>query len=154
MHTINLMPQQPQPARISKNRRQRMSWQQAQRALASSQGMTLVEVLIVLTIMASIMGVVGVFVVGALDKANIKEAQIEISNLEGMVNQFMLTSSPRRYPDNLDELVKERIVKDKIPMDPWNNEYVYRKVNNREFELFSKGPDGQENTPDDVRKAE
>ncbi len=120
------------------------------RALANSKGMTLVEVLIVLTIIASIMGVVGVFVVGQLDNANIKTAALEISKTEGLINQYMLVSSPRRLPDSLDDLVKQNLTK-KINNDPWGAPYVYRKVNNREFELFSVGPDGQEGTDDDIR---
>lgn len=156
MQTINLLPTpehtETKPALTTL--RERLDLRTMQRALNNQRGMTLVEVLIVLTIMASIMGVVGVFVTGALTKANIKEAQIELSNLDGMVNQYLLTTSPRRLPDTLDDLVKEKIVKDKVPLDPWGNPYVYRKVNNREYELFSMGEDGQENTEDDVKKAE
>lgn len=35
--------------------------------------------------------------------------------------------------------------------DPWGKPYVYRKTGPRTFEIFSAGPDGQENTADDVR---
>ena len=41
----------------------------------------------------------------------------------------------------------------KIPLDPWDSPYNYRfpgrkRVN--EFEILSKGPDGMENTSDDL----
>jgi len=44
-------------------------------------------------------------------------------------------------------------VMSKIPLDPWDSPYNYRfpgrkRVN--EFEILSKGPDGMENTPDDL----
>ncbi len=123
--------------------------------LANARGMTLVEVLIVLTIMASIMGVVGVSVVSALDRANIKEAQIEIKNLESLVNSYMLSASPRALPDSLKDLTSGAVpLTRKIPNDPWGNEYVYNKVSNVEFTIVSVGADGNEGTEDDVGGAE
>jgi len=41
----------------------------------------------------------------------------------------------------------------KVPLDPWDNAYMYRypgKKNASEPEIISKGPDGQENTSDDI----
>ena len=123
--------------------------------LANARGMTLVEVLIVLTIMASIMGVVGVSVVSALDRANIKEAQIEIKNLESLVNSYMLSASPRALPDSLKDLTSGAVpLTRKIPNDPWGNEYVYNKVSTVEFTIVSVGADGNEGTEDDVGGAE
>lgn len=123
------------------------------RSLSQARGMTLVEIMIVVTIMASIMGVVGFFVFGALDRSNIKTAQIEIGQLEGLINTYYLTSSPNRLPDSLTELTTgpAPLTKD-VPKDPWNSDYVYRKNGARDFEIVSPGPDGKEGTDDDVRK--
>lgn len=119
--------------------------------LATNQrGMTLVEIMIVVTIMASIMGVVGFFVFGALDEANKKEARIEIGQLSQMVESYYLTTDPHQLPDRLDDLNKKNLVKGgEIPTDPWGNDYVYRK-NGRDFEILSPGPDGAEGTQDDI----
>ena len=137
------------------NVEQMMAALRERRGLANNKGMTLVEVLIVLTIMASIMGVVGVFVVGAIDRANVKEAQVEIANLENMVNSHMLSSSPRALPETLEDLTKGPApLAKKIPNDPWGNEYVYTKVSNVEFTIVSPGADGKEGTEDDVKGAE
>lgn len=41
----------------------------------------------------------------------------------------------------------------KVPMDPWQEPYVYRYpgVKNKDsYDLFSKGPDKAEGTPDDI----
>lgn len=117
---------------------------------ASQRGMTLVEIMIVVTIMASIMGVVGFFVFGALDEANKKEARIEIGQLSQMVESYYLTTDPHKLPDQLEDLNDKNLVKGgEIPTDPWGNEYVYRK-NGRDFEIISAGPDGQEGTEDDI----
>ncbi len=119
--------------------------------VVTPRGMTLVEIMIVVTIMASVMGVVGYFVFGALAQANIKTAGLEISQMEGMVNSYYLMSSPRRLPDALDELTAgPSPLTKKINVDPWGNPYIYNKVSNSEFTIISAGPDGQEGTEDDV----
>lgn len=130
------------------NRRQDMS--EAMRAsLQNARGMTLVEVLIVLTIMASIMGVVGFVAVNALDKAAIKEAEIQLGKLDQQIQQYQIMNS-RKLPENLDDLVKQKFTT-AVPKDGWNQEFIYRKINEKEYELFSKGPDEQEGTEDDIK---
>jgi len=117
----------------------------------SARGMTLVEIMIVVTIMASIMGVVGFYVFGALDQANVKEAKIEIEKLRQMVDQYYVTSTPNQVPDNLSTLTEGPApITKSIPKDPWGNDYVYEKEGNREFTIYSPGPDGQPGTEDDV----
>ena len=122
------------------------------RALLDQRGMTLVEIMIVVTIMASIMGVVGFFVFGALEEANIKEAKIEVSNLGNMVESYYLMTDPHQLPDSLDDLSeKKNLVKGgEIPTDPWGNEYVYCKEGGQQYTILSKGPDGTEGTEDDI----
>ena len=125
------------------------------RSLANTRGMTLVEIMIVLLIITSIMGVVGVYVFGALDKANISESRIEILKLGGIVETYYLTSSPRGFPNTLDDLTKGASpLTKKIPNDPWGNPYIYQKISNREFEIHSAGPDGIEGNADDVHAEE
>ncbi len=119
--------------------------------MVAPRGMTLVEIMIVVTIMASVMGVVGFFVFGALDQANVKTAGLEISQMEGMVNSYYLMSSPHRLPDSLEELTTgPSPLTKQINLDPWGGEYIYTKISNREFTIISAGPDGQEGTEDDV----
>jgi general secretion pathway protein G len=121
----------------------------SQGRLAAPRGMTLVEIMIVITIMAAIMGVVSISVFGVLDQANAKEAKIEVSNLKGMVNQYYIQN--RKLPSNLDELTQGPApITKSIPKDPWGQEYVYRKEGNRNFVIISKGADGQVGTDDDV----
>lgn len=124
----------------------------AARHMKNQKGMTLVEIMIVITIMAGVMGVVGFFVFGALDRANVRTAQMEITQLQGMVNTFYLSSTPQRLPNSLDELAEGPMpLVEQVPLDPWGNPYVYNRQSNREFEIFSPGPDGVEGTEDDVR---
>ena len=121
------------------------------RALVEARGMTIVELMIVLTIIASIMGVVGFFVFGALDRANISEARIEIGQLSNMCDAYYLSSSPRKMPDNLADLAAgPSPLTEKVPKDPWGNDYIYKKESDRKVLIYSAGPDGSEGTEDDV----
>ncbi len=118
-------------------------------SLANTRGMTLIEIMIVITIMASIMGVVGFYVVGALDDANKEEAKIQMGNLKQSLDMYYTRSDPHEYPDNLDQLVDKNIMKE-VPVDPWGESYVYRRDGRTEYTLKSKGPDTSEGTEDDI----
>lgn len=117
--------------------------------LANTRGMTLIEIMIVITIMASIMGVVGFYVVGALDDANKKEAQIQMGNFKSQLDMYYMKTDPNEYPNNLEQLVEQNLVQE-IPADPWGEPYVYRRTSRTEFTLKSKGPDTSEGTEDDI----
>lgn len=118
--------------------------------MRNPQGMTLVEIMIVVTIMASIMGVVGFFVFGALDEANKKEATIQIGNYEQLVNTYYLTTDPHTLPDTLEDLTTKKRLAESIKPDPWGTPYIYKKIGGREFEIISAGPDQIEGTEDDI----
>ena len=117
--------------------------------LANTRGMTLIEIMIVITIMASIMGVVGFYVVGALEDANKQEAKIQMGNLKSSLDMYYTRSSPNEYPESLDKLVDKRIMKE-IPSDPWGEPYIYRRDSRTEYTLKSKGPDTAEGGGDDI----
>lgn len=133
------------------NRRKGLRRTQFGRSLAQAQGMTIVELMIVLTIIASIMGVVGFFVFGALDRANISEARIEITQLTNMCDAYYLSSSPKKMPDSLADLAEgPSPLTQKVPKDPWGADYIYKKEGARKVIIYSAGPDGNEGTEDDV----
>jgi general secretion pathway protein G len=117
--------------------------------IGNARGMTLIEIMIVITIMASIMGVVGFYVVGALDEANKEEARIQMGHIKQSLDMYYTRSSPNQYPDRLDQLVDRNIMKE-VPADPWGEPYVYRKNGRAEYTIMSKGPDNTEGTEDDI----
>lgn len=116
------------------------------------RGMTLVEIMIVLTIMASIMGVGAVYAVGAMRNADIRKAKVQVDSLAGEVTQFYVFRN--QYPDSLDQLVNPPAgmsrIRESVPQDPWGNDYVYRKTNNQAFTIMSMGPDGATGGGDDI----
>ena len=118
-----------------------------------ARGMTLVEIMIVITIMAAIMGVVGYNVIGTMNEGNTQIAETEIDKLRGTLNTYYMMQQPNRYPDTLDELTagaNPLLKGDSKLKDPWGNRYIYKKRNNQQFELYSAGPDGSPNTEDDI----
>lgn len=120
---------------------------------AAPKGMTLVEIMIVITIMASIMGVVGYYVFGTLNQAKTKNARLGIQKLNGIVESYYLMNSPNKLPESLDELTQgpNPLIKEKSKLnDPWGNRYIYEKKGNQNFEIYSVGPDGSQGTEDDV----
>jgi general secretion pathway protein G len=147
--------QHPAPSPESPEPTNRVGAAEAERIVAESErGMTLVEIMIVITIMASIMGVVGYYVFGTLNQANAKTARLGINQLEGMVSNYYMLQSPSQLPENLNELTEgsNPMVKDKSTLqDPWGNQYIYEKKGGQDYEIYSAGPDGQPGTEDDVK---
>ena len=63
-----------------------------------------------------------------------------------------MSTTPNALPESLEDLTEgDQPLTKEIPTDPWGNPYVYRKIDETEFEIFSVGPDGVEGTDDDVR---
>ena len=87
--------------------------------------------------------------VGRRAEAHVEVAEIEIRRLMEMVNMYYITNS--ELPGELEALTDSaNPLTDEIPEDPWGNEYVYEVEGEREFDIFSPGPDGEAGTDDDV----
>lgn len=124
-------------------------------ATGVSRGFSLLEIMVVITIMTMIMGAVGVGVMGYLDKSKMKQAKIDIVTISNALDLYKTEFG--RYPeseDGLSRLVEEKILKEKkVPKDPWGNDYIYiypGSNNDDGFDLYSFGPDGKEGGNDDI----
>jgi len=91
------------------------------------------------------------FVGSALEPHDAREAEIEVGNLDKMVQQHTLMQSPPRAPDNFEALTQgsTRITK-RIPKDPWENDYIYERLGDREWLIYSAGEDKEYGTEDDI----
>src|SRR6201997_1483420 len=133
-------------------------WRQ-QRARASrtaEAGFTLVEMLVVITIIGLIMSLVGPRVLNYLGESKIKTARIQIQSFASALDLFYLDAG--RYPttsEGLAALVKPApgltawngpyLKGGTVPNDPWGKPYVYRSPGERTaYEIVSYGADGQE----------
>ena len=79
----------------------------------------------------------------------------QIASLEAALDTYRLDVG--EYPDSLEGLRENDsgraswngpYLRRSVPLDPWNNEYVYDS-NDREFTLLSYGPDGERGGEDD-----
>lgn len=121
----------------------------------ATKGFSLLEIMVTITIMAMIMGAVGVGVMKYLDKSKVKQAGIDIKNISQALKLYKTEKG--RYPesdDGLEALVEEKVLEGKkVPRDPWGNEYIYiypGSKNDDGFDLYSMGPDGKEGGEDDI----
>ncbi|MCP4618168.1 MAG: type II secretion system major pseudopilin GspG [Bradyrhizobium sp.] len=119
-------------------------------------GFTLVEMLVVITIIGLIMALVGPRVLNYLSDSRVKGAKIQIQSFSAALDLFYLDAG--RYPtgaEGLEALVRPvtgiaawngpYVKGGKIPADPWGNAYVYRVPGERSaYEIRSLGSDGQE----------
>src|ERR1700690_3502981 len=100
-------------------------------------GFTLVEMLVVITIIGLIMGLVGPRVLNYLAESKVKTAKIQIESLSAGGDLYYLDNG--LYPsqsDGLDALVRRTAGDDawngpylkspKPPLDPWGEPYVYK----------------------------
>jgi general secretion pathway protein G len=122
----------------------------------AERGFTLVEMLVVITIIGLIMALVGPRVLNYLSDSRTKTAKIQIQSFASALDLFYLDAG--RYPssaEGLGALVRPPsgisawngpyLKGGTVPNDPWGNSYVYRLPGERSaYEIRSFGSDGQE----------
>jgi len=120
------------------------------------RGFTLVEILVVITIIALIMSLVGPRVLNYLTESKVKAARIQMQSFSSALDLLYLDTG--RYPssaEGLNVLVKPAsamagwngpyLKGGNVPNDPWGKPYLYRSPTERaKYEIMSYGADGQE----------
>ncbi len=116
----------------------------------SEEGMTLIEIMIVVTIIAILGALVVPRFLDMPQKARVSAAKQQIKNFEmGLQKYSFEKGSFPSTEDGLAALIQVRIIK-KIPKDPWGNEYQYRSPGevDPDYEIWSFGADGKEGGED------
>lgn len=122
--------------------------------LKNQKGMTLLEIIIVVTILASLMAVLGTQVAKLRDKARVKQAMIQIGEVMKAIEMY--NNDCGHYPsasDGLSALAPggestcqnwgpEPYVK-KVPVDPWGTPFQYI-LENGSAVVISLGQDKKE----------
>ena len=118
-------------------------------------GFTLVEMLVVITIIGLIMALVGPRVLNYLSESKVKTARIQIESFTQALDLFYLDNG--RYPtssEGLSALVQRPgnasswngpyIKTATVPADPWGRPYAYRSpADHSPYEISSYGSTGQ-----------
>lgn len=107
-----------------------------------SRGMTLIEIVVVITILGLLMGAIVVAVIPTLNKAKQDKARLDIGAL--MQGLDLCKARTGKYPDTgagLQELVTKQCIKE-LQKDPWEHDYVYLNEGGKPV-VMSYGEDGQ-----------
>jgi general secretion pathway protein G len=124
-----------------------------------ANGFTLIELIIVIAILGTLMGIAMPLYASYMDKANVAKAIAEMKSIE--IEIFAFNSDNGRYPSSLAEIGLGSF------MDPYGNPYQYmpapsedkgaekakmRKDRNlhpvnTDFDLYSMGKDGKSSAP-------
>ncbi|WP_197136237.1 MULTISPECIES: type II secretion system protein GspG [Crateriforma] len=121
-------------------------------------GFTLLELLLVLSILVVVGGIAVVNLSSAGDDANRNATITQLNALDQAIEMYRIRMNT--LPETLDNLVEGpsdsaqkakwgKSILDEVPADAWGKEIVY-KLNGNEYELRSGGSDGQMNTEDDL----
>jgi general secretion pathway protein G len=119
-------------------------------------GFTLVEILVVVTIIGLIMALVGPRVLNYLGESKVKTAKIQIDSFSSALDLFYLDvgrypqtseglAALAQRPGNIAEWNGPYVRGGVVPNDPWGHPYIFRSPSERgPYEILSLGSDGQE----------
>jgi general secretion pathway protein G len=122
----------------------------------AEQGFTLIEMLVVISIIALIMALVGPRVLNFLTESKVKAAKIQIESLSNALDLYALDTG--QYPsgaEGLEGLMQRSgragnwngpyLKGNVVPKDPWGRPYIYRSPGQHgAYDILSYGSDGQE----------
>jgi general secretion pathway protein G len=129
----------------------------------SHRGFTLLEIMIVITIIALLLGL-------AINKlgGNVQYARhVRVgADIQGISTQLRLYESMNGFVPTSEQGLQALVVQPdsdpkptrwyqlltEVPKDPWQSDYIYRSPGTKNpsgYDLFSAGPDRRPDTPDD-----
>ena len=119
--------------------------------------MTLIEIMVVVSILGILATAITMGVMGQLDDAKVQTARLKANEIAKAMDLYKIRNNG--YPstgEGINALVnpgKGQPLFDELPVDPWDNPYNYANPgtrNSRRFDVWSNGPDGESGTADDV----
>lgn len=125
-------------------------------------GFTLAEIMLVVAILGILVAIVVPRFTGRTQEAKIQAARIQMENISMALDAFEADCG--RYPttsEGLESLCQPPVgvqnwkgpyLKKAVPKDPWEDEYIYQSPGsrNKDFDLYSWGPDRREGGGDDI----
>jgi general secretion pathway protein G len=129
-----------------------------QQARNTARGMTLIEIMIVLAIIALVMGLlVGPKVLQGLKSSQRKVAWLMTQEYVGAYTRWAADNSEQDCPAQLEDLLKYTNKKD--TKDPWGSKYIMKCGESAPeeasgFGVISMGKDKKDGTSDDIKSWE
>ncbi len=128
----------------------------------SKKAFTFLEIMFVVVIIGILLALVGPRLVGRTQKARIQASKAQLKSLETAIKTFEMDTGT--FPERLEDLIDRPseleeswdgpyVDSDVVPTDAWNEDYEYEypgDENENGFDLWSKGPDRESNTEDDI----
>ena len=127
----------------------------SQKKRRGDAGVTLIEMLVVVSIIALFAALVAPSMFQQGDKARVVAARVQINNFEQALTQYKLSTGMfptteqglealRTKPANLNQW-EGPYLKKEIPKDPWGHDYLYKYPGDHgdEPDIISYGSDGQ-----------
>ncbi len=121
-------------------------------------GFTLVEIMVVVVIIGLLAGLVGPAVIGRQADAQIDVAKSDIAAIYSAAELYMQRN--RLQVPEMEDLmgedshgqpwIKASNIKDGELLDPWGNAYEIVPMDGLKFDVVSWGPDGEEDSEDDI----
>ena len=120
---------------------------QQRRARRSTEGFSLIELMVVIAIIAMLATAVGVKMFGALEDGNIATAKTEIKNFQTALIMYKIALKKMPTTEQglevlIDNPKKNFLDAKSIPNDPWDNPYVYTLEGGTNYTIISYGADG------------
>ena len=121
------------------------------------RGMSLLEIMVVITLIGLVTAAIGVAVIGQLNKGQADTARNQSYEIAKALDIYKLQNGS--YPSTGQGLAvlksppKGKPIMDDVPKDPWGQDYIYTnpgQKNPSKFDIRSKGNDGVEGNEDDV----
>jgi general secretion pathway protein G len=119
-----------------------------------ARGFSLLEIMIVITLIGLVTAAVGVAVMGQFTKGQIDNTRNQAMALNQTIDLYKLQVGS--YPKDIDSLVsppRGKPLVERKPVDSWGNDFVLTVPgvkNPGKFDVRSRGPDGELDTEDDV----
>jgi general secretion pathway protein G len=119
------------------------------RRLRRREGMSLIEIMVAMVIMAMVAGAVAIGAMKSWQQAQIQETRTRARTLQSAVTQYLLVHADRDCP-NVDDLLGAEILDATTDHeDGWGNAYAIQCADNVTH-VRSAGPDKNMGTEDDI----
>ncbi len=136
------------------------AWIERQRQPSGMRGMTLIEIMVVVTVLALMATAISISVVKLMERAKVGKAKGDIASLATALDLYYADQG--EYPsqgEGLGALTAKGpdghafIKGGRLPNDPWKQQYIYRYPGTKNpdgFDVCSVGRDKQEGSEDDI----